>query len=392
MISYLHTSRSIRRLALARLVSVTGSSAATTALYFLVYERTGAPLWVTVAMLATIGLHPVALAGLGGLGDSFDRRWVMIASDLASALLFSLLILDHPVGIVVVIAALATLAEAPFLPASAAAIPSLAEQHELGRANGIVNGAVSVGRMVGPLIAGGLFTLRGPDLVFAFNAASFLVSALLVVLLPSRMSSATPTSRMTSPWPAISHIRATRPIYLVLISSVMAYVTTSFAMVGEPPLADSFGVGAWGYGIMMAAWGIGLVIGSLVAAWRLSEATERQGLFAGRVVMGTGMTLVAITPWFPPIPPLMVVGGSGSGLLLAALYSQVQRHSPDAIRSNVFALFEAVGSAGFVIGVVSAGLIVQELGVRPAYLIAGLGTLASAVPLYRNLRVLGGGP
>ena len=311
----------------------------------------------------------------------------MVVSDLASGLLFSLLILDHQVPVMVAIAALATLAEAPFLPASAAAIPNLAEEAELGRANGIVNGAVSIGRMVGPLIAGGLFVLVGPDLVFAFNAASFVVSATLIGLLGGHTSSAAPSFRMTSPWPAIRHIRGTRPIYLVLVSSVMAYITTSFAMVGEPPLAQSFGVGAWGYGMMIAAWGIGLVIGSLLAAWRLHEANERQSLLAGRLVMGSGMTLVALTPWFPFIPPLMIVGGAGSGFLLAALYSQVQRHSPDSIRSSVFALFEAVGTAGFVIGVVSAGLIVQELGVRPAYLIAGIGTLTSAVPLYRNLRV-----
>jgi MFS family permease len=136
----------------------------------------------------------------------------------------------------------------------------------------------------------------------------------------------------------------------------------------------------------------GLVIGSLLAAWRLHEATEPQSLLVGRLVMGSGMTLVAITPWFPLIPPLMAVGGAGSGFLLAALYSQVQRHSPDSIRSSVFALFEAVGSAGFVIGVVSAGLMVQELGVRPAYLLAGLGTLLSAIPLYRNLHARSRGP
>ena len=81
-----HTSRSaVRRLALARLISITGGAAAFAALNFTVYERTGSAAWLSASLLLTFGVAGV-FAPLGGvLGDRFDRKRVMIASDLAGA-------------------------------------------------------------------------------------------------------------------------------------------------------------------------------------------------------------------------------------------------------------------------------------------------------------------
>jgi len=377
----------VRRLAGARLASMIGTGAASAAIVYEVYALTGSAWWITAVLISTTAVSSVFLPFAGVLADTLGRRRVMIASDCLAALCFALLALGWPAPAIVALAALAALAEAPFLPASAAAVPDLVGEDRLSRANGLLAAAANLGRLAGPVLAIPLLAVGEPRHVYASNAVSFLVSAALVLSVPLRRH-----ARAREPhrnrWLAegVRHIRATPGINLVLASSVAAYVTTSFAMVAEPILADDFGAGVLGYNLMNAGWATGLVLGGWLAGRRLSAATEPQALLTGRLVMGTGMLAVPLSPWFAVVPPLMAVGGFGSGMLLVAVHSQLQRLSPDRIRGTVFALFEGAGTGAFLAGVLLGGFVVEQVGYRAAYVTAGVGTLITAVPLYLNLR------
>ena len=376
----------VRRLAGARLASMIGTGAASAAIVYEVYALTGSALWITAVLISTTAVSSVFLPFAGLLADTLGRRRVMIASDCLAALCFALLAVGWPAPAIVALAALAALAEAPFLPASAAAVPDLVGEDRLSWANGLLDAAANLGRAAGPILAIPLLAFGDPRLVYGCNAISFLVSAALVLSVPLRGS-----TRGREPhrrrWLAqgVRHIRGTPGIHLVLASSVAAYVTTSFAMVAEPVLADEFGAGVLGYNLMNAGWATGLVLGGWLAGRRLSAATEPRAMLAGRLVMGTGMVAVPLTPWFATVPPLMAVGGFGSGMLVVAVHSQLQRLSPDRIRGTIFALFEGAGTAAFLLGVLLAGFVVEHVGYRAAYVTAGVGTLVTAVPLYLNL-------
>lgn len=375
----------VRRLAGARLASMIGSGAAYAAIVYEVFEMTRSPIWVTVVLIATTGVRSVFLPLAGVLADTFGRRRVMLASDLLAGLCFAVLAFGWPAGTLVALAGLASLAESPFLPASAAAVPDLVPEQQLSAANGLLNSAANVGRSAGPVLALPLLAYGDPELVYACNAGSFVVSALLVlsVTLPGHSTTRRRQRRLAE---GVRHIARTRPMYLIFASSLAAYVTTSFAMVAEPILAAHFGAGVLGYNLMNAGWGTGLVLGGWLVGRRLSARTEPAALLVGRLVMGAGMVAVPLSPWFAAVPPLMAVGGFGSGMLMVALHSQLQRLSPPGIRGTVFALFEGAGTGAFVVGVLVAGLVTEQVGFRGAYLAAGVGTLLTALPLYANVR------
>ena len=79
----------VRRFAVARAISVTGSAAAYTALMFEIYDKTGSAGWLAASLLVTEGLTGVLAPLTSALGDRFDRRKVMIWSDLAAAVCFA---------------------------------------------------------------------------------------------------------------------------------------------------------------------------------------------------------------------------------------------------------------------------------------------------------------
>ena len=112
----------VRMLAAARIISITGGAAAYTALNFTILEETGSAAWVALALLLTFGAMGFLLPLAGVLGDRFDRRRVLIASDLAGALCFAMMAVSDEPAWLLVWAFLSAVAEAPFWSASEAAM------------------------------------------------------------------------------------------------------------------------------------------------------------------------------------------------------------------------------------------------------------------------------
>jgi DHA3 family macrolide efflux protein-like MFS transporter len=174
-----------RRLALGRLISLTGGSAAYIALIAAIYGHTGSAAWVSAALFAGVVGSVIGAPGAGWVGDRFDRRRVLIATDLASALVAGAMALfvDEPAALVGLFG-LHAIVTSPFAPASAAAMPNLVGEERIARANSLVAATSSAGYLLGPL-AGGLLLGVGVSTaaLFAVDAATFVVSALVVVSL-----------------------------------------------------------------------------------------------------------------------------------------------------------------------------------------------------------------
>src|SRR6266508_4036159 len=128
-----------RRLALGRLISLMGGSAAYIALIAALYERTGSAAWVSAALFAGVIGSVIGAPADGYIGDRYDRRRVMIATDLGSAAVAGAiaLVIDRPAALVILFGLLAV-ATSPFAPASAAAIPNLVGEDAVARANAFV--------------------------------------------------------------------------------------------------------------------------------------------------------------------------------------------------------------------------------------------------------------
>ena len=140
----------IYRLAAGRAIALTGFEAGWIALMVTVYAKTHSTVWMSGALFVAIGTSGIATPIAGALGDRYDRRRVMIASELAAAgAATAMAFTDQPAPLIA-LAALVGLAEAPFLPASNAAIPNLVPNHRLEWANSTLAVGRNLGELVGP--------------------------------------------------------------------------------------------------------------------------------------------------------------------------------------------------------------------------------------------------
>ena len=114
----------VRRLALGRLLSVTGGAAAFTALNFTVWDRTHSPFMQALSLLLTFGVAGLIGPFAGALGDRLDRRMVLIWSEAISAVFFAAMIFANDPGLLIAFAFGSAIAELPFFSASSSAVRS----------------------------------------------------------------------------------------------------------------------------------------------------------------------------------------------------------------------------------------------------------------------------
>ena len=376
-------------LAGARLVSVAGTQAAQVALVYTIYQRTRSSAWVSASLFAMVAVTGLLGPVSGWIGDRFDRRRVMITSELAAGVGWVGLLAVDASWLLVALALAATAAGAPFRAASAATIPNLVGAEDLTWANGIVAGSVNAALVVGPFAGGALVAASGPDAVFMVNAASYVASAALLGRLPEERSGDRgrhlPVSGIMVGFRVVAHDRSLR--WLVAVTAV-SFAAFGVTLVADLPLAEHFDAGAVGYGLLTALWGLGAVAGSWAAARWLRQSGEALGLALGTAAMAVSLGSIAAMPAFAPIVLVGTIGGIGSGYAFTPWFTMVQRLTEDVHRSRVFAAAEACEQGAFVVGMLMAGWIVDAVGPRPTYLVPGvllaIGT-AIAVRIWRSI-------
>src|ERR687895_1014539 len=186
-IELLRSAREFRLLFLASVGSGIGTRLAVIALMVDVWDRTHSAKWVA-ALLVTDFVPMILIALLlGSAVDRFSRRKLMIASDLVRAAVFCALPFAGSALAVVALAGVAGFATGFFRPASYAGLPNLVPDEELANANGSLQAADNLTWMLGPLLGGALLSFTSPDGAYWVNAASFVLSALLIARIGERL-------------------------------------------------------------------------------------------------------------------------------------------------------------------------------------------------------------
>jgi MFS family permease len=381
----------VRRIALARAISIAGGAAAFTALMFAVYERTHHdPLWLAAALILTFGMNGVLGWFAGALGDRFDRRRVMIVSDLAGASVFAAAAFVHDPGLLLVCGFLAAVAESPFWSASGAAIPALVDDpKDIEHANSLVAIGVNSGIFLGPAIGGLFIGAVGANAIFGANAVSFVLSAALIwsVRRPfHERVTVEHTDEHRGVWAGIRFIVSDGVLRRILIASSVMVVFIGLVMVSDLPLVHVFygrpdEIGR-GYGLLIACWGLGSVAGSFLAR-RLTERTEIRWLIVTNCGFAVSLIFQGAAPWFVLMLGFVLVNGTCDAVSMVAVRSIHQRRAPDIVRSRVMAAQDAAANLGVAIGYAIAAPIVSAAGPRLAYIGAGVGALGSTALLLR---------
>jgi MFS family permease len=379
----------VRRLALARAISLTGGAAAFAALNYAIYQRTHSPGWVAAALFLTFGTVGFASLFAGSLGDKFDRKRVMILSDLASAACFAAMAFVDDPGWLLAVAFLSALAESPFFAASAAAIPNLVEEERLGWANGLIAIGRDAGILIGPLIGGALVGTVGAGAVFGINAVSYVGSAAICWSVRGSFNDRAAVHD--------EHSGVSAGMRFLWRDSVLRWIALAWipialglgmTMVADVPLVEFFGTGGVGYGVLIACWAGGSIVGSLLGRF-LNRRTEPIAFAVGAGVVAVSGILTGLSPWFAGVLVAIFVMGIGDGTQLVSQQGITQRRTPDAVRSRVSAAIDAIAHISLGVSYAVAGPVVAWLGPRGTYVFGGfigLFAIAAAIPAMRASR------
>jgi MFS family permease len=359
---------SFRLLFLATLFSGFGTWLAFIALAIDVKDRTDSGPWVSALLIADI--LPAVLIGLlaGPLVDRHSRKGMMIGSDLLRAAIFCALPFASSAGMIVALAALAGVGTGLFRPAVYAGLPNLVDDRELPAANGLIQGIENLTWAIAPLLGGALVAASGPEPAYWANAATFLVSALLLVRIPGRrLQAGVAASR--GHWrdllEGLSFVFRSRALLTVLLAWNVFMLASAGINVAEVFLAkDVFDAGDFGYGLLVGATGLGLVLGSLAAA-SLLERHPVVRIYPGSIfLVALAIAAGAVAPNVWIAAGCVVVVGAANGAAVVCNALLVQRGSPDALRGRVFTLLMSSSFGVFALGMVAAGPLTDAVGPR----------------------------
>jgi MFS family permease len=366
--SLLRSARHFRLLFFAAFGSGIGTMLAVIALTVDVYDRTHSGAWVAALLVADF--VPTIVIGLllGPLLDRFSRRRLMIGSDLVRLAAFAALPFAIAPEQIVALALVVGFANGFFRPAAYAGMPNLVDEADLPQANSLFQTVENLTWMVGPVAGGVLLAVSGPDLPYAVNAATFLVSALLIARIPDARLRSEPTASRGH-WRDLAEgfafVRRSRAVLTVAVAWTVVYLATAGINVGEVFLVrEALGAGNLGLGVMMGAAGLGLVFGSLLAGGWIERRPIALIYGGALAVMGLGFGAAAIAPGLWLALPAVAVAGLGNGVATVCNPLLVQRGVPDHVRGRVFTVVMSINLFFFGVGMIVAGPLTDAVGPR----------------------------
>jgi predicted MFS family arabinose efflux permease len=345
----------------------------------------------------------VVLGPFGGvIADRFDRRRVMVASDLLRLLLMLgmalVAVAGLPTVLAPVIAALATAAGTPYLACVSATTPRLVRDGDLPGANAARSAVTSLGVLAGPAIGGVLLLLGSPGLAFAVNAATF--GAALVCVLAIREGDAFTVAASAGDRPTLggaigsvprgiadgaaalrAHPSAIRLVGADLVCSVVYGMQTVVLVL----VARQAGLGLHGYGYLLAALGVGAMVGTSLAG-RVLRLPSRLGLALPMGLVGLSMLAMPIAHWGAVAILLACVNGAGAILVEVMTETGLQRMLPAEVFGRAYGLAIPASIAGIVAGSLIAPVLVDALGLNGALVACGAMALAYGLQLLARRR------
>jgi MFS family permease len=370
-------------LAIARGVSNAGTFSAYIAFTAFLYGMTGQAAWLSLAVLVDLSVNALCAPVAGWLGDRFDRRRLIVLSEVAGALVFVAFCFAGAPWQLVLLYVPKAMANSVFGPALNAAVPNFVPAERLAWANARIATAGSIGFVSGTLSGGALVATAGPRAVFLFNAVTFLVSALTIASLRARFKAAEEPGageahdgRMRA---GAAFLVSTPLLRSLVIGGALVVLTKNTSLPAELPLAEALGVGAAGFGMMPAT----AVLGGILAAQILGQRDIRPGrelrfMWVGAFVSAAALASVGLAGAFPLVLLALFLYGVSDGASGFATGLALQRQIPDRIRSRAFAAIGTLNSFSFALPFVFAGFMVDGVGPSTTFVFTGLATAVAA--------------
>jgi MFS family permease len=380
----LRMSPTFRRLWLARTLSNVGDGVAFVALVLLVHNRdkTG----VAVGSLLLVQAIPRFLGPVAGtVADRVEQRALMIGCDLTNAALFGVIAIWTPsLSILLVLAGASSCVDTLFSPAGRSALPALVSRDDLLQANAWLGTSFNLQLALGPMIGGAIVLALGPSGALAANTASFLLSAVLLSRLPPLRAAgdehrrgfiATGAEGLRYAWQT--------PVVRVVILALFFAVT--FAAMDNVALVflvqDTLGGGPLAFGLLSAAYGVGMVAASAGLSLRALRISTGMLFLLGWFFSGFGILLAGIAPVLIVVGIGQVVAGWGNGAENVGVETLIQRIVPRPLLGRTFGVASTAAFGGSTLAYAVSGFLLDLTSPRTVFVIGGSGVLAVTLVL-----------
>jgi MFS family permease len=383
-----------RALWLAVLVSNIGSWMQTVGAQWLLVGQPHAS--ILVALVQTADYLPDFMFGLVGgvLADTFDRRRLLIAVQVflfAVGLALTVLTFtgQMPPALLLTFTFILGTGSVLTLPAYQSLVPDLVPRPQVRSASVLSSLSVNLARAVGPAIAGVVIARAGAGAVFAANAASYLV--FLLVLLAWRPRAGT-AARLPEPFVSAlraggRYVRYSPVVRRILLDATLFLVPASALWALLPLIASQrLGQGSAGYGLLLAALGVGAIIGALILGRVRARLSVNGLLVAAGLIFAAVLAVVVLVSNQLVILLVLMLAGMAWMAVLSTINAELQLFLPAWVRARGLSIYQMVLFGSQALSALLWGLLAAPFGLVPTFLLAA--TVMAAGALAMRLRPL----
>jgi MFS family permease len=379
-------SRSFVSLMLAYTLNELAWSVGTLALAFLVYKRTGSALGSTgfflLSQVVPGFIAPLLIPRL----ERLEPRRLLPALYWLEAVLFGVLAwltsrfeLAPVLVLVLIDGVVALTARSLAAAVRADLLKPLGLLHE---GNALTNTVFSVCFLIGPLIGGAVVAFGGTVSALLANCGLFALIGVTLGLttLPAHAAhQASPKGRLRA---GLEHVRSDPLLRNLLSLQGVGYVFFTISTPVEVVFAEhTLRVGADGYGAIVAAWGGGAVLGSLIYA-RWARADARILMTGGAVAIAAGLGVLAVAPGLVVALVGAALAGIANGMLSTAFMTETQDRTPRDWMALVTTLMQSIRQISPGLGILIGGVLASAGSSRLAFAFAGVGCLLFAIATF----------
>jgi MFS family permease len=382
-----------RNLLVADVVSDIGTFMQNVGAAWLMVSLGAGPIYV--ALTQTAASLPYFLLALpaGSAGDIFDRRKLVLATELwmmGVALILAVFTIGgfmSPWLLLVLTFALSA-GDAFETPTWRAILPELVPKEDIAAASALNGIEFNLARAVGPAIAGVIIAAAGVATAFVANFVSFFGVILVVARWkrPVRKRSTPAESFSGATVAAIRYVRHSPAILTVLFRTgvIMFFSSALFALL--PAVARSVNGTASGYGLLLGCFGFGAIAGAFAMQPVRARWSTETVVSAGVAILGIVMVGIGGLYRLSTLAAVMLIGGAAWVIFISLINALVQNLAPDWVRARVLAIFILAYQGSYSLGTVVWGAVAQRTSVRTALVYAGIGTIVTiTVALFARL-------
>lgn len=366
-------------------VSQLGDKFYAIALAWWVLEQTHSPftmgLLMTASVLPGLVLGPVA----GGFIDRWNRKIIMIITDLIRGSLVLIVTLLSFLGLVQIwhifsAAVIISLSSAFYNPTIAAVFPQLVSKNDLPSANSLSQLIAGITTVLGPITGAAAIAIMGYTNVFFFNSVSYLISGILAGLInvPLKSDRLQKTKLMSDIKSGIQFIVNHKKALTIMAIIGLTHLNFGSLSVVMPVLAGQLsGIGVRNLGLLETMVGSGMIFGSLLLNLKRRKTTGTGWLFGAMVIMGVSFITVSAVRYLEiasVIPFMGLMALVGFAVTIASVYwaSLLQSNIPNEMAGRVFSIAAIIGNItlpmayglfGFLLDYFSIGVIMGVCGV-----------------------------